>query len=175
MSSPGQARVGGPLQRAAARVYESNGWPATELEDGTGFTLYIEGSDSAWSAIAITDDEAARFVFYSLSPVDAAPERRDRFAEYLHRANYGLLGANFEMDYDTGEVQLRSGLEFATLPPALLDDDELLDAIVLDVSATNVGIFDRYLTGLVALSVGDVAPGEIIAEIEGQGPAPHDA
>lgn len=94
-------------------------------------------------------------------------ERRERFAEYLHRANYGLLGANFEMDYDTGEVQLRSGLELATLPRTLLESDELLDAIILDMSATNVGIFDRYVTGLIALSLGDVPPAEIIAEIEG--------
>lgn len=157
---------GGPLMRAAGRVYDNNGWPATELDDGTGFTLYIDGSDSPWSAIVITDDDAQRFVFYSLSPVDAPPDRREQFAEYLHRANYGLLGANFEMDYDTGEVQLRSGLEFSTLPRTLLESDELLDAIILDISATNVGIFDRYLTGLVALSLGDVPPAEIIAEIE---------
>lgn len=160
-----------PLQRAAARVYENNGWPATEIEDGTGFTLYIEGSDTEWSAIAITDDDARRFVFYSLSPVDAAPERRERFAEYLHRANHGLLEANFELDYDTGEIQLRSGLEFATLPAQLLEDDDVLDAIILDLSAANVGIFDRYVTGLVALSLGDVAPAEIINEIEGPIPS----
>jgi hypothetical protein len=158
--------AGGPLLRSAARVYERNGWPATELDDGTGFTLYVDGSDTPWSAIVITDDDARRFVFYSLSPVDAAPDRRDRFAEYLHRANYGLLGANFEMDYDTGEVQLRTGLEFSTLPRELLESDELLDAIILDLSATNVGIFDRYVTGLIALSLGDVAPAAIIAEIE---------
>jgi hypothetical protein len=158
--------MSGPLQRAAARVYETNGWPAIELEDGTGFTLYIEGTDSAWSAIAITDDDAGRFVFYSLSPVDAAPDRIDRFAEYLHRANHGLVGANFELDYDTGEIQLRSGLEFASLPADLLESDTLLDAVVLDLSALNVGTFDRYLAGLVALSLGDVAPADIISEIE---------
>jgi hypothetical protein len=159
--------VTGPLQRAAARVYGENGWPAEELDDGSGFTLYIEGSDSAWSALAITDDDAARFAFYSLSPVDAGASTLDRMAEYLHRANHGLLSATFELDHDTGEVRLRTGLEFATLPPELLADDDLLDAIVLDLSAANVGIFDRYLAGLIAVVHSNVAPADIIADIEG--------
>ncbi|SOD70964.1 putative sensory transduction regulator [Jatrophihabitans sp. GAS493] len=155
-----------PLRSSAERVYLDNGWPATAMEDGTGFTLYIEGSENAWSALALTDDESSSFAFYSLSPVDAAPADLDRMAEYLHRANLGLLSGTFELDYDSGEVRLRSGLDFATLSPELLADDAVLDSILLDLSAANVGTFDRYLVGLVAITLGSGDPADIIREIE---------
>jgi hypothetical protein len=74
------------------------------------------------------------------------------------------------MDYDTGEVRLRTGIELATLPLGLFADDAL-DAIVLDLSAANVGIFDRYLSGLVAVAVGTVPAADIIRDIEAQ-PSP---
>ncbi|MEO6885681.1 MAG: YbjN domain-containing protein [Jatrophihabitantaceae bacterium] len=157
----------GPLQRAAGRVYGENGWPATELDDGSGFTLYIEGSEGAWSALALTDDDAHTFVFYSLAPVDAPPDGTDRMAEYLHRANHGLVSATFEFAYGTGEVRLRSGIELGTLPAELLTDDDMLQSLILDLSAANVGIFERYLSGIIAITLGDVSPAEIIGDIEG--------
>lgn len=155
----------GPIQRSAARVYTKGGWPATELEDGSGFTMQVEGSDGEWSALAITDDDADRFVFYSLSPVDASPERLPAMAELLHRINHGLVSGTFELDHDTGEARLRTGIEFITLPRTVLADDDLLDAILNDLSAANVEIFDRYLSGLVAVSLG-ADPADVVAEIE---------
>jgi hypothetical protein len=156
----------GPIQQAAARVYETGGWPAVELEDGSGFTLAIHGSDTSWSALAVTDDDGDAFVFYSLAPLDAPPEKLAAVAELLHRANLGLITETFELNPDTGEVRLRTGIDLATLPAVLREDPELLQAIVLDLSAANVGVFDRYLPGLMAVVLGDVAPAAVIAEIE---------
>lgn len=156
----------GPIQQAAGHVYETGGWPAVELEDGSGYTLAIHGSDASWSALAVTDDDGDAFVFYSLAPVDAPPAARERVAEFLHRANLGLVTETFELDPDSGEVRLRTGIDLATLPPVLREDPELLRAIVLDLSAANVGVFDRYLAGLTAVVLGDVSPAEVIAEIE---------
>jgi hypothetical protein len=164
-----EAGPNGPIQRAAARVYAEGGWPVTTLDDGTGFTMEIEGSDGNWSALAITDDDADRFVFYSLSPVDAAPERRAAMAELLHRINHGLVTAAFEFDHDTGEARLRTGIELITLPRQMLQDDDLLDAILNDLSAANVEVFDRYLPALVAVSLG-ADPATVVAELEAPDP-----
>ncbi|UMG91017.1 YbjN domain-containing protein [Nocardioides sp. TF02-7] len=156
---------GGPIQRAAAQVYADGGWPVTAMEDGSGFTATIEGTDSAWSGLAITDDDHDRFVFYSLSPVNAAPERVPAMAELLHRINRGLVAGTFELDADSGEVRLRTGIELITLPRSLLDDEELLRAIVQDLSAANVELFDRYLPAVVAVALG-ADPAPVVAEIE---------
>jgi hypothetical protein len=154
----------GAIKRAAARVYFGNGWPAEELDDGIGFSLEIDGTDASWSALALTDDDS--FTFYSLSPVEFPNDRIGQVAEFLHRANHGLLTGTFELDYDTAEVRLRTGIELGTLAPSALDDDDALDMIVLDLSAANVGIFDQYLSGLVAVCVGNGAAADIIREIE---------
>ncbi|MCW2602119.1 MAG: hypothetical protein JWN61_254 [Pseudonocardiales bacterium] len=154
----------GPLHSAAGRVYRGNGWPSDELENGVGFALTIDGTDSTWSALALTEADA--FTFYSLAPVDARPDRLGQVGEYLHRANHGLVTETFELDYDTGEIRLRTGIELLTMAPGLLEDPDALDALVLDLSAANVGVFDRYLSGLVAVAVGGANAADVIAEIE---------
>lgn len=162
MSGDDAAR--GPIFTAAAQVYAEGGWPVTEMADGSGFTVDVEGSDGDWSALVITDDENQRFVFYSLSPVDASPDRLAAMAELLHRVNHGLVEATFELDHDSGEVRLRTGIDVATLPAGILEPS-LLRGLVLDLSTANIGIFDHYLSGLVAVSLG-ADPAEVVADLE---------
>jgi hypothetical protein len=148
-------------------VYDEGGWPVHELEDEAGFLVSVEGSAGDWSALVLTDDDHDRFAFYSLSPVDTPPEKIPAMAELLHRANHGLLTATFELDHDTGEVRLRTAIDLATLPRRILEEQELLDGLVLDLSAANVGVFDAYLSAIVAVTTSDVTPAEIVREIEG--------
>jgi hypothetical protein len=147
-------------------VYDEGGWPVHELEDETGFLVSVEGSTGDWSALVLTDDENDRFAFYSLSPVDTPVEKIPAMAELLHRANHGLLTGAFELDHDTGEVRLRTAIDLATLPRRIVEEQELLDGLVLDLSAANVGVFDAYLPAIVAVTMSDVAPAEIVREIE---------
>lgn len=157
----------GPIQEAAGRAYAD--WPATLMDDGDGYAIDVEGSDGEWSAFAITDDANGVFVFYSLSPVDV-PEGDEvamaRMSEFVDRANLGLVAATFELDRDTGEPRVRTGLELATLPRQLLGDPDALEAVVLDLSAANIRVMDRYLAGLVAVLAASVPVADIVAEIE---------
>jgi hypothetical protein len=155
------------LFAAAGRVFAERDWPVTEMEDGSGFAVDVEGSDTAWTALVITDDDELVYLFYSISPVDVPPDKLDRASEFVDRANHGMVTAAFELDRDAGEVRLRTCLELATLPPQYVSDDAFLEAIVLDLAAANIGIFDRYVTGLVATVTGDVPVTDIIREIEG--------
>ena len=156
------------LHEAAARYYEDHGWPVTPMADGAGFAVHGEGSVGAWTALVLADDASMRFVFYSLSPVDVEPDRLAAVAEFCHRANHGLVGDAFELDHDDGEVRLRSGIELFDLP-ASLRTDELYTFLVADLSASNVGTFDRYLPGLVAVATTGVDPARVVAELEAAG------
>ena len=95
-------------------------------------------------------------------------DRLERVSEFVDRANYGLVNAAFELDRDSGDVRLRTGMELATLPPQYTTDDAFLEALVLDLAAANIGIFDRYVTGLVAVTLGDVPVADIIARDRGR-------
>jgi hypothetical protein len=159
--------MSGPLFEAAGRAYAD--WPVTAMDDADGYAVDVEGDDGAWSALVITDDENEVFVFYSLSPVDVPlddPVATERVSEFVDRVNLGLVGGTFELDRDTGEVRLRTGLELGGLPRGLVEDPELLEALVLDLSATNIRLMDRYLGGLVAVLAGSVPVVDVVAEIE---------
>ena len=73
-------------------------------------------------------------------PKEVPDERRLEVAEYLHRANYGLLLGSFEMDYDQGEVRYRT---------ALLSEGERPAYGVLDrYIQMPAAMLDRYAAGM---------------------------
>jgi len=159
--------MGGRIFEAAARAYAD--WPLTAMDDDAGYAVDVEGSDGEWSALVITDDDNDLFVFYSLSPVDVPDgdeATMQRMSEFVDRANLGLVAATFELDRDTGEPRVRTGLEMATLPAAVLDDPVVLQAVLLDLASANIRVMDRYLSGLVAVVAGPVPVADIVAEIE---------
>lgn len=164
--------MSGQLFEAAGQVYAE--WPATPMDDERGYAIDIEGSGGAWSALALTDDGDLVFCFYSLSPVDVPDgdaHALARMSEFVDRVNHGLVAGTLELDHDTGEVRLRTGLELATFPAEAVTDDAFLRAVVLDLSAANIGLMDRYLPGLVAVVAGTVAVTDIVRDIEEPAPA----
>jgi len=150
----------------AVGYYADEGWGAEPVGDGVGLTVHVAGTGGEWTALVLADDDADRFVFYSLSPVDVPETRRPAVAEFLHRVNHGLVSAAYELDMDTGEVQLRSGIELFDMPAELRHDQHLLRYLVGDLSAANVGIFDRYLAGLVGMVIGEPDPRDVVEQIE---------
>lgn len=162
------------LFEAAAAVYAD--WPVTPMNDERGYALDVEGSEGAWSAIILTNDDDLVFCFYSLAPVEVPldePATTARMSEFVDRANHGLVAGTFEFDRDTGEVRLRTGLELATLPAEITTDPDFLAAIVLDLSAANIGVMNRYLSGLVAVVRSEVPVLDIINQLEAT-PDPED-
>ena len=98
-------------------------------------------------------------VFYVASPVRVPPERRLAVAEYLTRANYGLVMGNFEMDMNDGEVRFRVSLDYealAELPPKQIEN----------VVQPAIFLTDLYLPGLQAVVSEGADPAEALARVE---------
>jgi hypothetical protein len=53
-----------------------------------------------------------RFLFYLCFRGNAAKKDRDKVAEFIVRANYGLVIGNFEMRYKDGSVRFKSSVDF---------------------------------------------------------------
>ena len=81
-------------------------------------------------------------------------------AEYLHRANYGMSNGNFEFDFDDGEVQFKTYVNF--------DKIELSKEVVTDSIIIPIFMFDKYGKNLLRLMLGKADPKELIDEIERQ-------
>ena len=95
---------------------------------------------------------------YTLYPVRVPEERRAAVAEYLTRANYGLLFGNFEMDYADGEVRFRTSMN--------TDDAAINSVVARHLLQQNVNTADRYFNGLLRVVYGALAPASAIQEAE---------
>ena len=90
-------------------------------------------------------------------PTLIAAEKRGVVAEYLTRANWGLMLGNFEMNFDAGEVRYRTSLD--------VEGGVLTPKMVKTQVEVNLGTIDRYAKGLLSILFTGVTPTEAIAEV----------
>ena len=103
-------------------------------------------------------EEAQQVIFYVVSEDRCPEERRPAMAEFLMRANFGMLIGNFEMDYSDGEVRFKTSvdIEGAGFSAALLQN------LVVSGATT----FDRYWPGFTSVAEGAMTPVEAILQVE---------
>jgi hypothetical protein len=109
------------------------------------------------SRIEISEKEE-QFIFYSYFPVKVSEDRRAVMAEFLTRANYGMIIGNFELDLSDGEVRYKTSID--------VEDAELSHALAKHIVYANVLTMDRYYKGLVAVAGGGMTAAEAIKVIE---------
>ncbi|HDQ71043.1 MAG TPA: YbjN domain-containing protein [Chloroflexi bacterium] len=142
-----------------AAFFQEDEWPFSLMEELTALRTGFKGSNGEWTCYARARDEQEQFIFYSICPVKAPEDERQRMAEFLTRANYGLLIGNFEMDFSDGEIRYKSSID--------VEDDRLSPALVKNIVYANVLTMDRYMPGIMKVLYADMAPAEAIELIEG--------
>jgi hypothetical protein len=136
----------------------ADGWNTTRVEGDTSLQLLFQGSQSQWLCFAQVREDVQQVIFYSISPVIVPPEKRTDVAEYIARANYGLILGNFEMDFDDGELRYKTSID---VEGAILTA-ELLRPLLI----ANLTTMDHYLQGALSVIFGDKIPERAISEIE---------
>jgi hypothetical protein len=145
----------------AVSVFEEDGWPFTQLEGQPVLRTGFQGRNGDWTCFAQAWDEPAVFAFYSVCPVNAPDDRRPAVAEFLTRANYGMLIGNFELDWMDGEIRFKTSIRVGGDGPS--------PTLVKELVYTNVLMMDMYLPGILRVLCGDISPAEAIAAIEEAG------
>ncbi|MEL7052307.1 MAG: YbjN domain-containing protein [Cyanobacteria bacterium J06588_5] len=77
-------------------------------------------------------------------------------AQFITRANYGLILGNFELDYTDGEIRYKTSLD--------VESDRLTPALTKNLISTNVTTMDQYLPGLLAFLEQQTPPGQAIKQ-----------
>ncbi|MEL6492946.1 MAG: YbjN domain-containing protein [Cyanobacteria bacterium J06621_3] len=77
-------------------------------------------------------------------------------AQFITRANYGLILGNFELDYTDGEIRYKTSLD--------VESDRLTPALTKNLIYTNVMTMDQYLPGLLAVLEQQTPPGQAIKQ-----------
>lgn len=96
---------------------------------------------------------------YIILPIRVEEKYRPVVAEYLTRANYGLIFGAFEMDFEDGEIRYRITVSESELKYDL--QQAMWCALILPCR-----MVDRYGDGLLAVMFGMSSPEDAIAEAE---------
>ena len=150
----------GPILSAIRRFFEDDQWPYEMLENEPILRLPFQGAAGNWLCFAQAREPESQFVFYSVYPVLVPEPRRAAMAEFLTRANYGLVIGNFELDYNDGEVRFKSSLD--------VEGSMLTGPLIQACVYANVVMMDHYMPGIVALLAEGLAPTVALARIEGR-------
>ena len=138
--------------------FKEEGWSATQIEGNTVLQLPISSEEGEWLCFAQAREQEEQFAFYSRAPLTAPETRRAAVAEFLTRANYGLVLGNFEMDWSDGEIRFKTSID--------VEGDRLTPALLRPLVYANVQTMGKYLPGIEAVALGRQSPREAIAQIE---------
>ncbi|MEO8608701.1 MAG: YbjN domain-containing protein [Chloroflexota bacterium] len=144
------------------RFFEDDGWPFEQISDLPALRTSFSGENGKWTCYAHAREEVHQFVFYSLLPVNTPSEKLDAMAEFMTRANYGMIVGNFELNYEDGEVRYKTSID--------IGDGDLSLLLVKQLVYPNVATMDLYLPGLMAVIYSNTSATDAITKVEGRSP-----
>lgn len=120
--------------------------------------LNMDISGVIGKATIIIDILDKAYVTYTVMSSKVDEKHRALVAEYLHRANYGLLFGNFEMDYNDGEIRYKliTDCEDNNLSDYAIDRSVILPCLMLE----------KYGNGIIKLMLDFGNPKNLIKEAE---------
>ncbi|MFN6464898.1 MAG: YbjN domain-containing protein [Nostoc sp. DedVER02] len=140
------------------KFFTEDDWNFTKLQGESVLQLPFQGKNGRWNCYAKAREENKQFVFYSLCPITVPESKRQAVAEFLTRANYGLMIGNFELDFSDGEIRYKTSIDIV--------GDRLTFTLIKNLVYANVTMMDEYLPGIIFVINGDVSPEEAINKIE---------
>jgi hypothetical protein len=138
--------------------FTEDDWHFTKQQGESVLQLPFQGKNGSWNCYANAKEEKKQFIFYSLCPITASEDKRQAVAEFLTRANYGLMIGNFELDFSDGEIRYKTSINLA--------GENLSFALIKNLVYTNVSMMDEYLPGILSVIDSDALPKEAITKIE---------
>lgn len=152
--------MSGQIFNAMVEFFEEDAWNFNWMDGMPVLSMAFSGKNGKWMCYAQAREEQEQFVFYSVCPVNVPPNRIEAAAEFITRANYGMIIGNFELDYADGEIRYKTSID--------VEGDSLTAPLVRSMVYANVLLMDRYLPGILSVVYGDVDPVDEILKIEQQ-------
>ena len=148
------------IMEACAGFFERDEWPCERVEEGPLAMLRsrYQGSNGTFDCWFQVRRREEQFMFYCRAPVNVPEGRRQSVAEFMARANYGMVLGNFELDMDDGEMRFKCSADVEGL--------EINDIFLKNVVYTSVVTMNRYLPGLMKVAFSSMDPVDAVNEIE---------
>jgi hypothetical protein len=145
--------------RTVSRVLTSIGWHPQETEYEGVLRVDFSGDHIPISeALADVRIEYERFIYFLNFGERVPPDRCDEMAEFLTRANFGLVIGCFEFDLDDGRVRFRSSIDFT--------NSELTETLIRNSIRSSMDAVERYGDAIVKVLRGELDAMQAIKEVE---------
>jgi len=123
--------------------FTEDDWPYTKIKGEPVLRMAFQGENGKWTCYAKARVEQEQFVFYSVCPVNAPENKRLAIAEFLTRANSGMIIGNFELDFADGEIRYKTSID--------VKGDILSFELIKQLVYVNVTMMDEYLPGIMSV------------------------
>ncbi len=140
------------------KFFAENEWLASRLGEEPVLQLAFQGSNGRWLCFAQAREEMRQVVFYSVAPVQVPEDKRMAVAEFITRANYGLILGNFEMDFGDGELRYKTSID--------VENTTLNMELLQPLTFVNVSTMDRYMPGIMGVIYGGLSPLGAVNQVE---------
>ena len=138
--------------------FTEDDWPYTKIKGEPVLLTAFQGENGKWNCSAKARVQQEQFIFYSICPINAPENKRLAMAEFLTRANSGMIIGNFELDFADGEIRYKTSID--------VQGDFLSFELIKQLVYANVTMMDEYLPGIISVINGEVSPEDAIAQIE---------
>lgn len=139
--------------------FQKEDWQFQQTPEEETLHLAFEGKNGKWNCYAKVRVEQKQFIFYSICPILIPESKRSAIAEFITRANYGIVIGNFELDLFDGETRYKTSID--------IEGNKLTFALIHGLVYANVMMMDEYLPGIIAVISNNVTPSQAIAQLEG--------
>ena len=141
------------------RYYEEDNIHFRQSEDSSVLKAGFRGQNGNYDLYAQAKEEQHQALFVSYCPTKVPSSKEREVAEFLTRANNGLILGNFEMDFEDGRVRYKTSVD--------LEDGHLTTNMVKRLVMTNLSMMDKYLPGLMSVIYAGASPIAALAQVEG--------
>ena len=146
------------LRAQVEAMLQEDGWQYAPVEGQPTLAMGFRGQNGSWMCYTHIDEERGVLVIYSVTAKAVPEQARQAMADFLTRANFGLVVGNFEMDLSDGETRFKTSVELGQTEA----DAQFLRRLL----HVNVATLDRYLPGIEGVAQGRTSPMEAIAMCE---------
>ncbi|MDJ0535266.1 MAG: YbjN domain-containing protein [Xenococcaceae cyanobacterium MO_207.B15] len=146
------------LFQTVVNFFTQDDWSFIRIQGDSALRLFYEGKNGKWNCYTQAREAQQQFLFYSICPLQISEAKRMAIAEFITRANYGLIIGNFELDFSDGEVRYKTAID--------VEDEELSTETIKKLVYSNVATMDTYLPGIIDVIENNIVPDEAISKIE---------
>ena len=118
------------------------------IPEGIAFRMALEGPTD--ECVVQILDEKERFIAHFNFKGTVPPELRMKVAEFITRANYGLIIGNFELNLNTGTLRYKSSVDFSST--------ELAEPFIRNAMISAMDNIEVFATPLADVLSGDMEP-----------------